>query len=126
MRVEVDTHASVALAVGTGGQLKVPPVERHGVVLLDAPREVEAADPVEVHGTGSGAPRRLGVGRGLREAGIEAREKAVEDALGLGKRARPRQPELYHEAVLQRAKEPFDAALGLRRTGPNPSNAEVV
>jgi hypothetical protein len=85
IEVGVDVHprSSVAAPTGTGPKLEEAPVELHGVIVLDGALILETADAVEVGSSGSWPPGGLEVRRGLSEAGIVAREKPVEHALGL-------------------------------------------
>ncbi len=113
IEVGVDVHprSSVAAPTGTGPKLEEAPIELHGVIPLDGARVLVAADAVEVGLGGGGPPGGRGVRRGLREAGIVAREKAVEHALGLRERARLGETEFDDEAILEGAKEPLDPSL---------------
>ena len=55
----------------------------------------------------------LGLGRRNPEAGVEARQEALEDGLGLGDGGGPGVAELGHQAVLERPGGAFDAPVRL-------------
>src|SRR4030067_830034 len=86
--------AGVAAPARPGAELEETPVEGHRVIVLDGALVLEAADPLEVARTRRWAPGGFRVRRGVREAGIVAREKPVEDALGLREGKRLGGPEL--------------------------------
>jgi hypothetical protein len=109
--VDLDAEAGKAASARSGPHLEEAPVELHGVIVLDGARVLETADAVEVGARWSWPPGGLGVRRGVSEASIVAREKAVEHALGLRERARLGEPEFDDEAILEGAKEPFDPSL---------------
>lgn len=124
--VDVDAGAGIAASARPGPELEEAPVELHGVIVLDGALVLEGADAVEVSPGRSRAPGGLGVRRGLREAGIVAREKPVEHALGLRERARLGEPELDDQAILEGAKEPLDPSLRLRGMRTDPADAEFL
>jgi hypothetical protein len=124
--VDLDAEAGKAASARSGPHLEEAPVELHGVIVLDGARVLETADAVEVGARWSWPPGGLGVRRGVSEASIVAREKAVEHALGLRERARLGEPEFDDEAILEGAKEPFDPSLGLRRMRTDPADAQFL
>lgn len=126
MGVNVNAGAGIAAAAWPGAELKETPVELHGVVVLDGALVLEGADALKVAVGRGRPPGRLRVRRGLREAGIVAREKSVEDALGLREGTRLGEPELDDEAILQGAKEPLDPSLRLRGVRADPADTEFL
>lgn len=119
--IDVDASAGVAAAARAGRKLQQAPVERDGVVVADGALVLKAADAVEMRW--GGLPSRLGIGGWLGEARVVAREKVIEDALGVGERAGLREPQFDDEAILEGAKETFDAALALGRGRGDPGDA---
>jgi len=124
--VNLDAGSGIAAATWPGSELEEAAVELDGVVVLDGALVLEAADAVEVSLGRGWPPGGLGVSRGVSEAGIVAREKPVEHALGLRDRARLGEAELADEAVLEGAKEPLDPTLGLRGVSTDPADAEFL
>ena len=124
MRVDIDAQARVAAARGAGAELEEAPVELHGVIVLDGALVLEAADAVEVGRRGP--PCQSGMRGSLGEARIVAREKPIEDTLGLHQRASMGQAKLDHEAILERAEESLNATFALRRPGRDPANAQFL
>jgi len=122
--MDVDPEAGVAAPGGAGAELQTAAIQLHGVIVLDSPLVLETADVLQVGRRGS--PGRIWVRGGQREARVVAREKPVQDALGLGEGPGLGQAQLDDEAILEGAKEAFDAAFGLRRTGGNPANAQLL
>lgn len=124
LRVDVDAGASIAAPARAGAQLEETPVELHGVIVLDGALVLEAADAVEVGRRGP--PGQSGMRGSLGEARIVAREKPIEDTLGLHQRASVGQAKLDHEAILERAEESLNATFTLRRPGRDPANAKFL
>ncbi len=83
--VDVDAGSGVTALPRSGGELEHVAKNADGVVVLDGPLVLEAADALEM--ARGGAPGRLRLGRRMGEALIEARQKSREDALRLGQRA---------------------------------------
>ena len=108
---------------GTRRNLQGARAEGDGVVARDAARVATAQDAVEVAGSGSPGGRRLG-GR-AREAGGEVGEELGEKGVGGLQSGDAAEPQFAHEPVLQRAPQPLNAALGLRRLRLNKADAEV-
>lgn len=126
VRVDVDASAGIAAAAGPGAELQQAAVELEGVVVSHGPPILEAADAFELIRGRRWSPCRLGVGGPMSEARIKSREKPIEHALCLGERARLREPQFDHEAVLEGAKEAFDATSAFRRRGGDPADAEFL
>lgn len=124
--VNLDAGTGVAASTGPGPELEEAPIELHGVITLDGALVLEAADAVEVFLGRSRPPGGVEVRRGLREAGIVAREKPVEHALGLGEGACLGEAELDDQAILEGAEEPLDPPFGLRGVGTDPPDAEFL
>lgn len=126
MCVDVDAGSGIAAATWPGPELEEAAAELHGVIVLDDASVLEGADAVEIPQDRGRPPGGLGVSRGVSEAGIVAWEKPVEQALGLGERARLGEAELDDQAVLEGAKEPLDASLGLGGVSTDPADAEFL
>jgi hypothetical protein len=124
--VDLDAGTSITTSSWSRVDLEEAVVELHGVIELDGALVLEAADAAEVCRRRCGAPIRGGVRWFPSESGVVAWEKAVEHALGLGERARLGEAEFDDKAILEGAKEPLDAALGLRGTGADPTDAEFL
>ena len=124
MRMDIDAQSGIAAAAGPGPDLEEASVELHSVVVRDGALVLEAADACEV--CGRGLPRRLWLGRGVGEVGIEARAEAVKDVLSLGEGPRLGEAEFDDEAILKGAKEPLHAALALGGGGGDPADAEFL
>ncbi len=124
VRVDVYAGAGVAAAARTGKQLEDASIELDGVVVLDGPRVLEAADAIEVRARRGGAPGWRGVGGGFGKAGIVAGEKPGEDPLGLVAGAGLGEAQFDHEAILQGAEEALDAPFSLRGLGGDPADTQ--
>ena len=122
--MDIDARPRIAVAVRSRAQLQQRTIQLQRVVVADGAPILEAADAVEVRGRG--APGRLGIRGGLGEAGIVAREKAIQEALGVGQRGGPGEPEFDDEAVLEGAEETLDPTLALGGGGGNPPDAELM
>ena len=84
-----------------------------GVVARDGAGVPEGEDGAEVEGRVERAPGRLGLLGRDREAGVEARQEALEHGLRLGDGGGRGEAQFGHEAVLERARHAFHPALGL-------------
>lgn len=124
MGMHVDAQAGIGPASGTRTELEEAPVQLHRVVVLHRAPVLEAADAVEVRRRRAPSGHRMSRGQG--EAGVVAGEKSIEDALRVRQRAGLGKAQLDHEAILEGAEEPLDAAFSLRRPGGDPANAEFV
>lgn len=126
MGMDVDAGARIAGALRGRTELQDAAIERHGVIVLDGARVFERTDPVEVEGGGRWAPGGLGLRGGVRETGVVAGEKALEDALGLRACASLGEAQFGDEPILEGAKEALNAALRLGGAGADPADAELV
>jgi hypothetical protein len=63
---------------------------------------------------------------GVGEAGIVAREQAVDDALSLGERACLGESQFNDEAILEGAEEAFNPTLRLWGVSPDPCDTEFL
>ena len=122
--MDIDSRTRVTPPTGSGLHLEEAAVELHRVVVRDGAPILEAADAREVGRRR--APRGLGRGWGVSEAGIEARAEAVKDALGIGEGPRLREAEFDDQAILAGAEEPFHAALALGRGGGDPADPKFL
>src|SRR5271155_548729 len=94
--VDVDPGSGVTALRRSGRELEHVAKNADGVIVLDGPLVLEAADALEM--TGRGAPRRLGLGSRMGEARIVAGKKPREDALRLGQGADVGEAEFADEA----------------------------
>lgn len=124
VRMDLDARPGVAAARRAWAQLEDAPIVQDGVIVLDRAQVFKTADAVQVRR--GRAPRRLGMGWGMGEAGVVAWEKPIEDPLRLRERVRLGETEFADEAILKGAEEPFHAALALRRLGRDPANAQFL
>jgi hypothetical protein len=102
---DVDAGASVAAATGAGVELQQPAIPGDGVIVSDGALVLEAADALKVRRRW--LPGGIGMCRGLREARVVPREKAIKHALGRGKSAGLGEAQFHDEPILEGAKEPF-------------------
>src|SRR5215813_2982418 len=116
--------AGVRAPARSGRQLQPARAEPHGVIAGDDATIPAAQDAIER--ARRSAPRGDGLGRGAREALTERGEKLGQERVGLLERAAGAQAEFADQAVLERAPEPFDAALGLRRLRGDEADAELL
>ena len=122
--MDLDAGLGIASAAGARAELEQAIADLHGVIVGDRATVLEAADLLQGRGGGRWPPRRRGIRRAMREAGIVAREKSGQHALGVGERADLVEAEYRDQAILESPKEAFDASLGLGRMGADPANAE--
>ena len=85
-----------------------------GVVARDGAGVPEGEDGAEVECRVERAPGRLALAGRDGEAGVEARQEALEHGLRLGDGGGRGEPQFGHEAVLERARHTLHPALGLR------------
>jgi len=123
---QFDAGVGIAAAAGARAEEEQPLLEADRVVVGDGAVELEAADRLHVSGRRRGAPRRLRLRGGAGEASIVAGEKSPQDALRVRERAGVLEAEFADEAILEGAKEAFDATFGLRGVGRDPADAEFV
>jgi len=123
---QFDAGVGIAAAAGARAEEEQPLLEADRVVVGDGAVELEAADRLHVSGRRRGAPRRLRLRGGAGEASIVAGEKRPQDALRVRERAGVLEAEFADEAILEGAKEAFDATFGLRGVGRDPADAEFV
>ena len=109
----LDLRPGVAGPLGPGQQLERAPAVLDRVVARDGARVPEAEDGAEVERGVERAVGRLGLCRRDPEAGIEARQEALEHGLRLGDGGSRGVAEFGHQAVLERPCGTFHTALGL-------------
>ena len=109
----LDLRPGVAGPLTPGQQLERAPAIFDGVVTGDAAHVPEDEDGAEVECRVEQAVGRLGLCRRDPEAGVEARQEALEHRLGLGDGGGRGVAEFGHEAVLERPCGPFNTALRL-------------
>src|ERR1039457_1878402 len=96
----------------------------HDVVVADHALVDEAADTVEIFG--SRTPRRLHFTGAAGEAAVVVGEKEAEHGVGGVQIAGLSQTKLAAQAILEHAREAFDAAFGLRAAGGDEGDAELI
>jgi hypothetical protein len=121
--VDLDPRPGEAEALGLGRDLEVASVPLHDVIVADAAFVDEAADAVEV--LGSGAPGFFRLARRTAEAPVVVGKKTAEHLVGRFQIGRSGEAEFTGEAVLEGAPQAFDAALGLRAVGRDVSDAQL-
>ena len=119
-----DAAARVRAAMGTARDLGPARSEPDGVVARDEARIAAAQHVGEVGGEPT--PRGDGIGRHMGEAPIEVDEERGQEGIGALGGGDAVEPELDHEAVLQRAPKALDATFGLRRAGRDVADAEIL
>src|SRR5258708_11657335 len=118
----LDATAGVGAPTAAGRDLHPAQAEGHGVVTGDGARVAAAQELIEV--ARRRAPDRGGVRGRPRKAASEVREELGQEGVAALERVDAPQPQFTGEAILERAPEPFDASLCLRRVGPDEANAE--
>lgn len=124
--VDLDRGAGEGPALDVGQDLQVARAQAHRVVIGDGPAVLEAADRVQIEGTGDRAKGRRPLGRRTGEAAIVANDVAREESVGAGEVADAGKAELTDQAILKGAPDAFDAALRLRRGGRDPGDAQFL
>lgn len=125
-QVDVDADLCIAAAARARQQVQQAVSDLDRVVIGDRTLLFEAADRLEDLSARRRSPRGRGIGRRTGEASIVAREKASQHPLGVGKRLRMGEAEFGDEPVLKGAKEPLDAAFGLRGLCGDPADAKLL
>lgn len=121
-----DAGLGIAAAVRAGEDLEHVLTELHGIVIGHGALVGEAADVIEDLCWDERSICDMGIGGGLRKACIVAREEAGQDGVGLLEGAGPRPAQFTDEAILQGAPEAFDPAFGLRGSGRDPADAQLL
>ena len=109
---------------GWGGIWKRRPSHCTTLSLLTDAFVMEAADVVEVFG--SGTPSLFRFARRTTEAAVVVGQKAAQDLVGGVQIGGTGQTQLAGEAILKGAPETFDAAFGLRTLGGDVGDAELL
>src|SRR5712691_5141963 len=112
-----------AETLGMRRNLEAAPVPLHDVVVADGALVPEAADAIEVGR--SGTPGFFRFTRRAAEAAVVIGQDVAQNFVGSIEIGRAGQAQLAGEAVLKRAPEAFDAALGLRTAGGDVADAEL-
>jgi hypothetical protein len=120
---ELDVRPGEAEALRLGRDLEAVPVPLHDVVIAEAALVLEAADAVEIFG--SGTPCLFCFARGASEVAVVAGQEAAQDLVGGVQIVGTSQAQLAREAILKSAPETFDASLGLRTLGRDVGDAEL-
>src|ERR1700688_1458235 len=122
--IELHLSPSETEAVWLGRDLETASVPLDDIVIADATFVMEAADAIEIFG--SGTPSLLGIARRATETSVVVRQEAAKDLVGGIQIVGTGQTQLAGEAILKRAPEAFDAALGLRTLGSDIGDAELI
>src|SRR5207244_12884812 len=112
---DFDALVAVAATARPGRDVQHHARQVDRVVVQHGGRVAEAAHAVEINTPAQRAPRGGGVLRRNGEAPVVHGSVALEDRVRLRARARAGEPELRDEAILERAPEPLDPPLRLRR-----------
>jgi hypothetical protein len=126
MRVDVDAGAGEAAPSRPGAELDEAAIQLDRVIVLDGAAVFEATHAREGGPRWCGAPGGGRVRGGVGEAGIVTGEQAVDDALGLGERARLGESQFNDEAILEGAEEALNPTLRLWGVSPDPRDAEFL
>ena len=126
MRVDVDAGAGEAAPTRPGVELDEAAVQLHRVIVLDGTAVFEAAHALKGGPRWGGAPGGGGLRGRVREAGIVTGEQVVDDALGLGERARLGESQFDDEAILESAEEALNPTLRLWGVRPDPLDAKFL
>lgn len=121
-----DVGLGVAAPMRAGEDLEQVLPEPHGVVVGHGALVREAADVLEVLIGGQWPVGAVRIGGCVSEARIIAGEEAREDRIRFLQGACASPAEFADQAILKGPPEPFDATLGLRRGGGDPTDAEVL
>lgn len=124
--VDVYRGFRVAATAGSGEELQAVRAEGDGVVVADDALVLEAEDRVRIESGRPWAIGRSGIGGRLRKARIETREEVGEIRVRALAVPDAREAEFAAEPILERAKEPLDAALGLRAVGGDPADTQFL
>jgi len=93
-----------------GRDLETASLSWHDVVVADRALAEEAADPIQVFG--SGAPSLVRFARRTTEAPVVVGQEAAKDLVGSVEIRSTSEAEFTGETILKGAPEAFDAALG--------------
>src|ERR1700693_4155922 len=121
---ELNSGPSEAEAVWLGRDLETASVPLHDIVVADAALVMEAADAVQIFG--SGTPSFFRIARRATEAAVVVGQETTKDLVGGVQIVRTGQAEFAGEAILKGAPEAFDAALGLGTVGGDVGDGELL
>ena len=124
--VHLDAATSVGRAVAAWGDGQAVAVERDRVVLSDDALVLEAEDVVRLEAGGPGEVGGSRLGGRDSEAGVVARQEALQDLVSVIERGGPGLAQRFDEAVLESAEEALNAALGLGRVGRDELDGQFV
>src|SRR2546422_536716 len=124
--VDVDRGFRIAPTAGTGKQLEAMRAAGDGVVVTNDALVLEAKDGVRIEGGGPRPIRRHRIGGRVSKACIETREEICEVRVRAVTVPHAGEAELTAEPILEGAKEPLDATLGLRAVRGDPVDAQFL
>ena len=122
--VNLDFGPRETEAFGLGWNLESTSFPLHDVIVADAAFMNEAADAIQI--LGSGTPGGFGFARSAGEAAVVVGQEAAQHGVGADQIGGAGQAKFAGEAVLKSAPEAFDASLGLRRVGGDVGDAELL
>ena len=122
--IELHLGSSEAEALRLGWDLESSSVPLHDVVVADQAFVMKAADVAKVFG--SRPPRGFGLARRAAEAPVVVGQEAAQDLVGGDQIVGPGQTQFAGEAILKGSPETLDASLGLRTSGRDVGDAELL
>jgi hypothetical protein len=122
--VDLDDRFGVVALVRAGQELDLCGPERDRVVVAHGALVFEAEDRLGVEAGGPGPIGSGWVRRRLGEAGVVTREEVSQEGIGSFAVGDAGQAQFGAQAILERAKEPLDTALGLGAAGGDPVDAQ--
>jgi hypothetical protein len=120
----MDFGAGKAEALSLLRDLEALTVPLHNIVVADHSLMNEAADAVEIFG--SGTPCSLHFARTAGEAAVVVGDEKAQHGIGGVQIASSSQAKFTAQAILEHTPEAFDAAFGLRAAGGDESGAELI
>jgi len=122
----MDLDPSFGIAASIGEDLEDVRPEGDGVVVGDDARVLETEQRLGDEVGGPGAIRGLGPSGGASKARIVALEESREEGVRRVRVGDASETQFGHEAVLQRAEDPLDAAFRLGTGGRDPADPEFL
>ena len=121
---QLDFCPGEAESLRLGRDLETVSIPLHDIVVADRALVMEAADAIEIFG--SGTPSFFGIARRATEATVVIGQEAAQDLVGGVQIVGTGQTQFTGEAILKGAPEAFDATLGLRTLGSDVGDAELI
>lgn len=124
--VDLDHGVRIAALPGIGQELDLVSAEGHRVVVAHRAPILEAEDGLRIETGGPGTIGGGGIRWSLSEARIVASQEAGEEGVGPRAVDDAGEAEFGPQAILEGAKEPLDATLGLRTPGRDPLDGQFL